>query len=93
MPPLTITIEGRTITVPEYLYSLAYLARVFEVGSTDIKDAYLSVNLDDAYTFLNSNIGDGQYGDVAIYDISFAGTRPPSMIKTLPSRRVPLPPG
>ncbi|MEU8271563.1 hypothetical protein AB0B89_30930 [Sphaerisporangium sp. NPDC049002] len=88
MPSVTIEIKGLTLTVPEHLHAFAYLARVFEVGSNEPKALRLSTNLDDCYTFLDEKLVDRFYGDIAVYDIQFAGTKKPTMIKTLPSRRM-----
>ncbi|MEU6999921.1 hypothetical protein [Nonomuraea sp. NPDC046570] len=88
MPPVTIEIEGLALTFKEHLYAYAYLARVFEVGSNEPKAMRLSVNLDDCYVFLDEKVIGELYGDVVVYDVQFPSKRKPTMVKTLPSRRI-----
>ncbi|GAA3785937.1 hypothetical protein GCM10022226_00090 [Sphaerisporangium flaviroseum] len=66
---------------------------MFKVGSNDVQDAYLTIDVDDAYDWLGENIGEGFYGDIAVYDISYARTRQPWLVKTLPGTRRAVPPG
>ncbi|MGA5763932.1 hypothetical protein [Nonomuraea bangladeshensis] len=86
-PQVNIEIEGQTLPVVEHLYSLAYLARVFKVGESDSQDAYLTIDVNDAYDWLDENVGEGFYGDIAIYDISFPSQREPTLLKTLSGTR------
>ncbi|WP_219506483.1 hypothetical protein [Nonomuraea ceibae] len=88
-PPsrIKIEVEGATLTVPEFMHSLAYLARVYKVGEVSPIEQMLTINIDEAYGWLDTHIGDQQYGDIQVYDVTWAATKPPTLLRTLPSRR------
>ncbi|MEU4224657.1 hypothetical protein AB0F17_10200 [Nonomuraea sp. NPDC026600] len=88
-PPfqIEIKIEGETLTVPEFMHSLAYLARVYKVGKVSPVEQALSVDVNEAFDWLDTHIGDGQYGDIHVYDISWARDHEPTLLRTLPSSR------
>ncbi|MEO3800077.1 hypothetical protein [Nonomuraea sp. B1E8] len=64
-----------------------FVAHVFKVGSLDARDAYLTIDVNDAYDWLDEHVGDGHYGDIAVYDISFPSKREPTLVKTLSGTR------
>ncbi|MFG1945582.1 hypothetical protein [Nonomuraea sp. NPDC048826] len=88
-PPsqMKLTIDGATLVVAEFMHSLAYLARVYQIGEVDPVEQMLTIDIDEAYGWLDRHIGDQQYGDVQVYDITWAPSRPPTLVRTLPSRR------
>lgn len=89
MSPVTIEIEGLSLTLPEHTHPLVYLARVFEIGTNEPRSLRLSANIDDCYVFLDDKATGERYGDIVVYDIQFVSTRKPIKVKTLPSRRMP----
>lgn len=88
MAPVTIEIEGLVLTISEHVHPLAYLARVFEIGSNTPKLLRLSLDINDCYAFLNDKTTGERYGDIVVYDIQFTNNRKPIKVKTLPSRKV-----
>lgn len=87
MPPVAIQIGGLSLSVPEFLYAYAYLARAFRTDDGEPVEQFLSISLDEALEWLTSNTPENGHGDVAIYDIQFVRKRPPTMVKTIPARR------
>ena len=87
MPPVTVTIEGETIQVPQYLHAFAYLARTFKVGDARPVDLFLTVSLNEALEWLELTTPVDGSGDVAMFDIQFVPNREPTLIKTMPPRQ------
>jgi hypothetical protein len=60
---------------------------VYEVGEVSPVRKMLTIDVDDAYDWLDAHVGDDRYGDIQVYDVSWVGQRDPIPVRTLPSTR------